>query len=260
MKAQAQSEGGARLATTAVLASPLLSVIVSVFQDRDELQALLENITPFRGPNVELVVIDGGSQDGTGDLLASSNNMIDYWRSERDSGVYEAMNKGIAAARGEYILHLNAGDRLLLVPISELSKCAKESVDVVCFRVLLDDSSVHIPRTGRVMNIQNTWHHQGTFYRRSAHLGYDAAYKVFGDFEHNQRLAKSTKSVRIFSDVISRHGTPGLSASGAHFHEVYTSIRKNSGALYVLLAFLNFKIYGVRRRFAQLSNNLRGQR
>ena len=57
----------------------------------------------------ELIVIDGGSEDGTVEVLRQWDDKIDYWFSETDSGIYDAMNKGIAAAHGEYVLHLNAG-------------------------------------------------------------------------------------------------------------------------------------------------------
>lgn len=232
--------------------SPLVSVIVVAYRDREEVAALIDNIGPFRGPDLELVIIDGGSGDGTLELLLAHNDAVDYWMSEPDSGVYEAMNKGIAVANGEYILHLNAGDRLLLVPTAELAACSLERVDVASFRVQLDGGSVHIPRSSFSMRISNAWHHQGTFYRRSAHLGYDPAYRVFGDFDHNQRMAKEAKSVRIFHRVISSHGSPGLSASKTSFCEVFDSIRKNSGVIYVPIAFLHFKIDGIRRRFARL--------
>lgn len=260
MKIQGRREGGVRFAPAAESTAPLLSIIVVVLRDRDELGALIENIGQFRGPSVELILIDGGSDDGTSDLLQSARDVIDYWLSEPDDGVYAAMNKGIAAARGEYILHLNAGDRLLCVPTSELLACSREKVDVACFRVLLEDGSVHIPKSDCGMSTGNAWHHQGTFYRRAAHLGYDTTYKVFGDFDHNQRLAKTTKSVRVFPNVISRHGNPGLSGSKAHFSEVYKSIRKNQGVLYLPLAFLRFKVQGMRRRFARLSFALMGKR
>jgi glycosyltransferase involved in cell wall biosynthesis len=231
---------------------PLVSIIVVAFRDREEVAALIDNIGPFRGSDVELVIIDGDSDDGTLELLRTRNDAVDYWVSEPDSGIYEAMNKGIAAANGEYILHLNAGDRLLVMPTPELEVCLQEKVDVASFHVQLDEGMVHIPRSTGLIRISNAWHHQGTFYRRSAHLGYDPSYRVFGDFDHNQRMAKATNSVRVFHRVISSHGSPGVSASKKNFSEVYKSIRKNSGVLYVPIAFLRFKVDGIRRRFAKL--------
>ena len=98
---------------------PLVSIIVVVFRDRDELVSLIDNLAPFRSSEVELIVMDGGSDDGTLDELTKNTGRIDKWRSERDQGIYDAMNKGLAAARGIYILHINAGDRVLTLPLTE---------------------------------------------------------------------------------------------------------------------------------------------
>jgi glycosyltransferase involved in cell wall biosynthesis len=245
-------EGGSRVVQQRGARPPLISIIVVAFCDKEEVEALIDNIGRFRGPDVELVIIDGNSDDGTLELLRTRNDAVDYWVSEPDSGIYEAMNKGIAAANGEYILHLNAGDRLLVMPTPELEVCLQEKVDVASFHVQLDEGLVHIPRSDGLMRISNSWHHQGTFYRRSAHLGYDPSYRVFGDFDHNQRMAKATNSIRIFHRVISSHGNPGVSACKKSFGEIYKSIRRNSGALYVPIAFLRFKVDGIRRRFAKL--------
>lgn len=235
-----------------IAGTPLVSIIVVAFRDRDEVACLIENIAPYLGPDVELVIIDGGSDDGTRELLQARNDEVDYWLSEPDGGIYEAMNKGIAAATGQYVLHLNAGDRLLNVPSAELLQCLQDSVDVACFRVQLDGGVVHAPKGVRRLLIENTWHHQGTFYRRQTHLGYDPTYSVYGDFDHNQRIAKAQRSFRTFPEIVSSHYNPGLSGSKAHFAEVYRSIRKNSGVLYVALAFLQFKMAGARKRLVRL--------
>jgi glycosyltransferase involved in cell wall biosynthesis len=247
-----RNEGGSRVVQQRGKRPPLVSVIVVAFRDKEEVEALIDNIGPFRGPDVELVIIDGDSRDGTLELLRARNDVVDYWVSEPDRGIYEAMNKGIAAAHGEYILHLNAGDRLRMVPALELEICLREKVDVASFLVQLDEGKVHTPRSASLIRVTNTWHHQGTFYRRSAHLGYDPSYRVFGDFDHNQRMAKATNSVRIFPRVISSHKNAGRSASKENFGEIYKSIRRNSGVIYLPIAFLRFKVDGMRKRFAKL--------
>ena len=247
-------EGGTRKASSAERQMPLLSIIMVAFRDREEVASLMDNIAPFRANDVEFVIVDGGSDDGTLELLQGRDEDVDYWVSEPDSGIYDAMNKGIAVARGEYVLHLNAGDRLLVVPRSELAACLRENVDVAVFQVQLDDGKVHIPSNNLLMLLTNTWHNQGTFYRRGAHLGYDTSFRVFGDFDHNQRIAKSKRSVRIFNRIISKHGNPGLSASMKHYGEVYRSVRRNSGIIFVPLAFLRDKFKGIQKRISLLKS------
>src|SRR5208337_631055 len=69
--------------------APLVSVLVVVFRDRVELEQLIDNLGPFRGPDLEVIIIDGGSDDGSLELLAARSPEIDFWLSEKDSGIYE---------------------------------------------------------------------------------------------------------------------------------------------------------------------------
>ncbi|MDE1176975.1 MAG: glycosyltransferase [Edaphobacter sp.] len=248
-EAPGRVEGGARLTETPQ-GHPLLSIIIVVFCDKDDLQDILESIMPHKIQDLEIVVIDGGSRDGTVALLQSFGSRIDYWLSEPDSGIYNAMNKGLQFARGQYILHLNAGDRLLMVPWQELRKCAASRVDVICCRVLLDNSIQFISTTGVLSKIVNTWHHQGTFYRRTSHLGYNETYKVFGDFDLNQRLLKSGCIIANFDHVVANHNSDGLTAHITDNRETYKIVRKNFGWPYILPARLRF-------RFLQLRSYLR---
>lgn len=246
-------EGGRRLGEAPRRLAPLVSIIIVVLNAKHDLPPLLESIHAQQGDDMEVLVIDGGSRDGTVDLLRAWDSRIDYWISERDTGLYDAMNKGIAAATGEYILHLNVGDKLRFIPHEELVECRARCVDVATFCVLTDDDGVYKPRTGFLLRIDNTWHHQGTFYRRLAHPGYDTRYQVFGDLNLNQRMLKDGRSVSLFSDVVADHRNDGLSMSGVGFHEVYRSIRDNFGMAYVVLAFLWFKFKGMRKRAKRIA-------
>lgn len=219
---------------------PLVSVITVVFEDRHELEAIVHNVRPLRGQRLEFIVVDGGSADGTVEYLSEHTDLVDAWISERDHGVYDAMNKGLRAARGVYILHLNAGDRLRTIPWHTLEAFASENIDVVAGRALMDGNEEFLPRTSFTSRIDNTWHHQATFYRRAAHLGYDDSYQICGDFDHNQRLLKAGCSVRHISDVIAEHRNDGLSTQKRARREIYRSIRRHFGSLYLIPAAIRF--------------------
>lgn len=235
-----RAEGGKRRGGFGAAPAPLVSIVVVVFREREELRELLQSILAHTGADMEVVVVDGGSDDGSVEVLREFNHAIDYWVSEPDAGIYDAMNKGLLAARGEYALHLNAGDRLLELPLEQLRRCLREKVDVASCRVLIDGERVFIPRTGFPMRIDNWWHHQGTFYRRAAHLGYDASYRVFGDFEHNQRLMAAGGSVELLPEIVASHRNDGISMGRESRGEVFRSIRKHSGARYLPLAHARF--------------------
>jgi len=226
---------------------PLVSIIVVVFCAKEELRNVIESIIPHRSQDIEIIVIDGGSADGTVELLRDYGCHIDYWLSEPDNGIYEAMNKGLQAALGDYVLHLNAGDRLRQVPLEVLRKCLDDGIDVASFRVLMDGKNIYVPRVGIKMRIDNCWHHQGTFYRRSRHLGYDPLYRICGDFEHNQRLIKARCSVRLLPEIIAEHQNNGISMDASARKEIFQSIRLHFGIAYTAIAFARFQVNDLRR-------------
>lgn len=82
-----------------------------MFNGAQELQATIDSVVAQNYPHIEYVVIDGGSNDGTVALIQNNLNVIDKWISERDKGIYDAMNKGVALASGDFVIFMNAGDR-----------------------------------------------------------------------------------------------------------------------------------------------------
>lgn len=239
-----------------------MSIVSVVFQERLGLGPLLESIFSCSGnrqddSDVEVIVIDGGSKDGTVEVLEGWNERIDYWLSEKDSGIYDAMNKGIAAATGDYILHLNAGDELRQFPRARLLECSSEGVDVACFNVLTDGTKLYRPRTGFILRLDNSWHHQGTFYRRTSHPGYDTRYRVFGDFDVNQKMYLGGCKVKIFPETVSSFSTAGVS-SQARRKEIYQIIRNNVGLRYLPIAWIRFQLNDLRRAVYPRSTALFG--
>ena len=92
-------------------ARPRVSVVTVNFNMADAIAGTLDSILAQDHPNFESIVIDGGSTDGSREIIAAYGPRLGYWASERDRNLYDAMNKGIAAATGEWVLFMNAGDR-----------------------------------------------------------------------------------------------------------------------------------------------------
>ena len=89
-----------------------LSIITINYNNLEGLKRTVESVINQTSKEFEYIVIDGGSNDGSGAYIESKSEHIDYWVSEPDKGIYNAMNKGIAKASGEYLLFLNSGDHL----------------------------------------------------------------------------------------------------------------------------------------------------
>jgi glycosyltransferase involved in cell wall biosynthesis len=223
---------------------PKLTIITVILNGGNRLCSIIENVLFLKREDIEFLIIDGGSDDSTLDILRHYDAQIDYWISERDNGIYDAMNKGLALSRGDYIYHLNIGDKLLKIP-SQL--WAKNNNDISCFsgRVQTGCNKVFTPKLGWRLRLHNTLHHQGNFYKRGPELHYDLRYKVFSDFDLNQRLVKFGHRIELCSDLVAVHEQDGISHSPYYFNEVYAIILNNEGPLWMILAYIYFKLCGV---------------
>jgi len=92
------------------LKAPVITIIVAVRNGERTLQRCIDSVTAEGYANKELIVFDGASTDGTGQILQANNDKITYWKSEADRGVYHAWNKALDRASGEWICFLGADD------------------------------------------------------------------------------------------------------------------------------------------------------
>jgi len=89
---------------------PLITVVTVVYNGEQFLEETIQSVISQTYDNVEYIIIDGGSTDSTLDIIKKYKHAIDYWLSEKDKGIYDAMNKGICCATGHFIGLLNADD------------------------------------------------------------------------------------------------------------------------------------------------------
>lgn len=89
----------------------MISIITVAYNNKFGLEETIKSVISQSCKDFEFIVIDGGSNDGTKELLENYTKKIDYWISEPDKGIYNAMNKGIAQATGQYLIFMNSGDR-----------------------------------------------------------------------------------------------------------------------------------------------------
>ena len=171
--------------------------------------------------SVELIVIDGGSTDGTRVWLEAQRAQITTLIVEPDRGVYAAMNKGVAAAHGEWVLFLGADDRLagdrVLAEAAGCVRAAAAGIGVVGGEAVFADGRAYRFRSDTNPAARNFIHHQAAFYRRklfTEHGGFDPALAVMGDYDFNARLWAHGVRFQPISLRVATCGTGGLSDRG----------------------------------------------
>ena len=227
--------------------TPLVSIVTVVLNGIHALEKTLLSVRAQLNNDVEYIVVDGGSTDGTVELIQRHEDYIDHWSSGPDKGIYDALNKGIKLTRGHFFYVLNVGDELVALPYAELLEARKKNADVVLFSVLFSDGRIFRSTIDYRTRFGNTIHHQGAFYRRELNIVFDLAYKVFSDFDVNQKLFIQRKNFMSFDKVISRHSLDGVSNERKNFSEYLSVIRKNFGTFWVVVGFIYVKQGELRR-------------
>lgn len=236
---------------------PELTVITIVYNEVDRILATCKSIDRQAYDNVEWIVLDGGSSDGTLDILNQYTSEIDILISEPDRGIYHAMNKGIALASGEYILFMNGGDEFYTADILADVIPHLDS-DIVYGNLLMRDGvrdhMRHYPSTlTSKYFLREMLPHQATFYKKTlfdeAGL-YDESFRIAGDYEFNTRIFKTLEpSYKHLNLTISVFYTDGISSSQQH-----RMLRKKENHRVRMKYFMSYKFSF--KAFRQIVRNL----
>ncbi len=234
-----------------------LSILTVVYFEFESIGQTCESITMNMTSEVEWIVLDGGSSDGTINILNQYASEIDILISEPDRGIYHAMNKGIALASGEYILFMNGGDEFYTADILADVIPHLDS-DIVYGNLLMRDGvrdqMRHYPSTlTSKYFLKEMLPHQATFYKKTlfdeAGL-YDESFRIAGDYEFNARIFKTLKpSYKHLNLTISIFYTNGISSSQQH-----RMLRKKENHRVRMKYFMSYKFSF--KAFRQIVRNL----
>ncbi len=241
-----------KISQSLVNSPTLVSVITVVFNGIDGIDETIASVVRHKNDCVEYIVIDGGSTDGTIELIRKNQPGIDYWISEPDSGIYDGINKGIKEAHGHFFYILNVGDKLIEFPYRELLEAKENQADVALFSVLLSDGRKIESKVDYRLRFGNTIHHQGAFYRKNLDIFYDLTLRVYSDFDINQKLFLRGRKFMAFEKVISSHSLDGISNDRKYLGEYFSVIRRNFGVFWVVVGFLYLKQGELRAKIKKL--------
>lgn len=147
--------------------NPKISVITISYNNKAGLEKTFESVTSQDFKDFEHIIIDGGSKDGSKEFLEKHTDQISYWISEPDKGIYDALNKGIAKAKGIFTVFINSGDSLYEKDVLSKLAVIDESYDVVSgdVNLVLPNGKNQVKKHEKCslkFLLTNTPHHQGS--------------------------------------------------------------------------------------------------
>ncbi len=229
-----------------------ISLITVVYNAGDFFEWTLKSIRDQKYKNFEYIVVDGGSQDNTLDLIDKYNHIITKWISEPDGGLYSAMNKGLHMASGEYVMFLNAGDIFNNNEVlMEVFSSGKPETDVYYGEtMIMDEQGKDIGLRRLKAPEKLTWKslidgmlvcHQSFIVRKVISGDYNEKYKIAADYDWMLNCLKKAQSIQNTHLIISRFLDGGLNKQNirvALFERFLIMVRNYNFSLVVLNHFL----------------------
>lgn len=216
-----------------------ISIVTVVYNAVDTIEQTIQSVLNQNYEALEYIVIDGGSTDGTLDIIQKYQNKISYWISEADSGIYNAMNKGIAVSTGEIIAFLNSGDWYEDGIFYYVGKCFKDDIGILAGKVISYGDDIQRVQKGvcdqKELRVRMIYCHQGIFAKRKLFEQYgkfNERYEIAADYEWLLRLHYCGVHIKYVNRVLAYYRIGGVS-SGSNFlanHEpvkiALTALRK----------------------------------
>ena len=230
-----------------------LSIITINYNNAEGLKKTIESITRQSYKNFEYIVIDGASNDGSKEIILNNEKNISYWISEKDNGIYNAMNKGIRAASGDYVLFMNSGDFLYNETVVEdILKNLAEEDEIVYGNALLRNEKKKwevIQEHPRELNFsyfyKQTICQQACVIKRSlfdAIFFYNEDYKICADWEFFiYAIYVQHVRIRKIDFLITIYDTTGVSGNPS-FKKIAAAEREKTLKKYFPLYIEDYKM------------------
>ncbi|HHH72223.1 MAG TPA: glycosyltransferase [Sulfuricurvum sp.] len=218
---------------------PLFSIVTVVYNGEQHLEQTIRSVLNQNYDNIEYIIIDGASVDGTLQIIRKYEDAIDYWVSEPDNGIYDAMNKGLQCATGDYIGFINADDWYEPDALAHIAESArKNGADFLSAKIrVIDEAGRGVVRAGHFEDWGKNLHHQSSFVRLSLHkrFPFDVRFRYAADRDFFVRMLKQGVST-AFVDTVVANFREGGAGSGllAYQGELFYSNLKNVGLRFAL--------------------------
>ncbi len=206
---------------------PIVTVITIAYNCAASIEETMLSVLNQTYSNIEYIVIDGGSSDGTLDVIKKYDHVIDYWISEPDRGIYDAINKGVRASTGQWLNCMNAKDAFANESTVQtvIDRCIPSGAKFIYSDVLLtpgepEEGSLAIQKSDHTRHLIN---HQASIYAKSLHLEY-GLYVVAKGMTISDYLFFCLIDPKYYlkaEEPIAKYDTTGISQSQASLGQMY---------------------------------------
>ena len=203
-----------------------ITVITINYNNRYGLEKTIDSIVNQSCKNFEFIVIDGGSDDGSKELLLQNDKEITYWVSESDDGIYHAMNKGIQLSRGEYCIFMNSGDTFYDLMVLERVRPFLNGTDVVYGNTVYTDGKIRKSADEPPyfsFFFVSSFSHQSTFIRTELLKNqlYDETLKIVADWKFFlQTLIIGSGTFKAIDITVALYDANGISSTNKKLYEI----------------------------------------
>lgn len=232
-----------------------LSIITINYNNVNGLQKTFDSVVSQTWKDFEWIIIDGGSTDGSRELIEQHQDEMAYWCSEPDRGIYHAMNKGLAKARGNYCFFLNSGDSFYSKDVTSRVLPYLDGTDFIIGNIYLaTDCRKNLVKKGwftgegviRVLN-QFSFPHQSTFIKREV-------FERYGNYREDMRISSDwwlsyqaliigTATIKYIPCDISIYDVSGISSINQKLmYEERDRVLREKPYLYQMHSFYNNNI------------------
>lgn len=201
--------------------NPVLSVITVVYNNMEDIERTMLSVLNQSYPRIEYIIIDGLSTDGTREVISKYESRLAKFVCEKDKGIYDAMNKGLALAKGDYVLFMNSGDEIYDLNTVEKIFNTEPDADIYYGETeMYKRNGQNLGRRRHRVPEEFSWRsfkygmsvsHQAIYIRRSLTEPYDLDYHLSSDIDWIIRMAKKAKRIVNVRMFVARYLVGGMS-------------------------------------------------
>jgi glycosyltransferase involved in cell wall biosynthesis len=204
---------------------PLVTIITVVLNDVNKIESTIISVVSQTYKNIEYIIIDGGSTDGTLEIIKRYENKISYFVSEPDNGIYDAMNKALMCSHGEYVWFLNSGDEIYDNFVLEKIFISVKEADLYYGKTLIFSEELNYKKELNIPDKLSLEHfklgkmpvsHQSVIVKKSIVDLFDTTYKISSDFDWLIKVVKKARKMVVCDIIFTKYLIGGVSWKNYH--------------------------------------------